>query len=119
MTPDGCPAAEHTGRVVQIVDLAALAQRAPVEEQLARWHAAEWEHLYDPAVWDRDIALAELRAMGPVGLPRTLVARDGTELVGSVSLVVTDDLPGWDGLGPWLASLFVAPPWIPGGYETG
>ena len=97
--------------MVEIVDLASLAERAPIEATLAAWHADEWAHLYEPAVWDAEIALDELRAMGGEGLPRTLVAFDGGELVGSVSLLASDDLPGWAGVGPWLASLFVAPSW--------
>src|SRR3954468_17892369 len=101
--------------MVQIVDLASLPRRARVEEQLAEWHVGEWGHLYDPAMWNPHIALAELRAMAPRGVPRTLVALDDTlpeaTPVGSVSLLATDDLPGWEGIGPWLGSLFVTPPW--------
>jgi len=92
--------------VVEIVDLASLTDRTSIEETLAEWHVAEWGHLYDPAVWNGEIALAELRSMG-AGC--TLVMLDGGELVGSVSLLATDDLPGWEGVGPWLASLFVTP----------
>ncbi len=92
--------------MVEIVDLASLPDRTSIEETLAEWHVAEWGHLYDPAVWNGEIALAELRSMG-AGC--TLVMLDGGELVGSVSLLATDDLPGWEGVGPWLASLFVTP----------
>lgn len=98
--------------MLEIVDLASLPERVEIEATLAAWHVDEWGHLYDPAAWNATLAADELRAMTGDGLPRTLVALDdGGAPVGSVSLLVTDDLPGWAQTGPWLASLFVAPPW--------
>jgi N-acetylglutamate synthase-like GNAT family acetyltransferase len=41
-------------------------------------------------------------------LPTTLIACTDDTLLGSVSLI-HDDLPGWETLNPWLASLYVLP----------
>jgi predicted N-acetyltransferase YhbS len=76
---------------------------------LAAWHAREWQHLYDPAIWNESIALTELQSERPeVAIPTTILALQGETLVGCVSLV-RDDLPGYQVEGPWLASLFVRP----------
>ncbi|MCK6549896.1 GNAT family N-acetyltransferase [Myxococcota bacterium] len=73
---------------------------------LAPLHVREWRHLYPPG-WTVDVAARELLAAPDArGLPRTLVAVDGDDVLGSVSLVA-DDLPTHPELGPWLASLFV------------
>lgn len=78
---------------------------------LARWHAAEWAHLYDS--WDEDAARAEFASMTTPGVPPTTwVAfdgrgRDGADVLGSISLVPDDELDGFQHLGPWLASLYV------------
>lgn len=99
------------------MELAALDQRRAgrIAEVLARWHADEWGHLYDPAVWNLDTArleFAEQIALGGGGPPTTYVAFDTAgQPVGSVSLVISDDLDGFEHLGPWLASLFVEPRW--------
>jgi len=95
---------------MQIVELAHVVQLGPL---LARWHAEEWAHLYD--TWDRAAAEAEFAAMTEPGvIPTTWVAFDGDgrtegDVMGSVTLAHTDDLPGYDAVGPWLVSLFVAP----------
>ena len=86
-----------------------------VTEPLARWHAAEWGHLYDPEVWNVDVArqeFAEQRALGGGAAPTTYVGLtpDG-QVLGSVSLVISDDLAGFEHLGPWMASLYVHEPW--------
>lgn len=86
-------------------------QIGQVIEVLARWHTAEWGHLYPPDVWNLEAArreFAEQRATA-VGPPTTYVAFIDGELVGSVSLLTTDDLEGFDHVGPWLASLYVTP----------
>jgi len=76
-------------------------------DELADLHAAEWKHLY--ADWDVQSAHAEfLDQKGDGSLPATLVLHEGTELVGSVS-VVFGDLPARTDLDPWLASLYVVP----------
>ena len=85
---------------------------APV---LAAWHHVEFGHLYDPLVWSPEIARLELEAMAAPGSDDlTWVAVDGEiadpeSLVGSVSLIRSDDLPGFHDLTPWLASLYVTP----------
>lgn len=82
---------------------------------LAEWHVEEFGHLYDDSVWNREIALREMEQMAtPGSTDVTLVAFDGSgradsDVLGSVSLIATDDLPGFDHLTPWLASLFVVP----------
>ena len=103
--------------VESIVELAALpaSQQAALGGQLARWHIDEFGHLYPHDVWNEQIAVAEFKAMSTVGvLPSTWVAFDGGDrsvagVLGSVSLIATDDLPGHEHVGPWLASLFVHP----------
>jgi N-acetylglutamate synthase-like GNAT family acetyltransferase len=74
---------------------------------LAQLHAVEWQHLYSD--WNATTAATEFAAQHSDGrIPTTLVAlRDG-QLLGSVS-VIEDDLPGWQHLNPWLASLYVIP----------
>lgn len=83
--------------------------------ELAERHATEWGHLYDPSVWNVSIALSEFTAMAAGSTDDvTLVAFDGPDrgidsVVGSVSLLATDDLIGWESHGPWLASLYIWP----------
>ncbi len=84
-----------------------------VIEQLVEWHVNEWSHLY--AHWGRAEARAEFidtanRSDDATSPPLTWVAFDGDTLVGSVSVLVTDDVDQFDHLSPWLGSLFVAPP---------
>ncbi len=75
--------------------------------RLAELCGNEWEHLY--VDWDRAVALRELESQRADGrLPLSLVAIEGNELLGMVSLVF-DDLPGYEHLNPWLASLFILP----------
>jgi GNAT superfamily N-acetyltransferase len=91
-----------------------------IVKQLARWHSDEWGHLY--AHWGYEQAFDEFAEMAGRSqddpLPLTWIARGATErgateakgaLLGSVTLFVTDDLPGFEHLTPWLGSLFVAP----------
>jgi predicted NAD/FAD-dependent oxidoreductase/GNAT superfamily N-acetyltransferase len=88
---------------------------------LADWHHREWGHLYAPGVWERDAAEREFVVMAqPGSSDQTWVAFDDTDgdlvpgsadaVLGSVSLVASDDLTGYDHLTPWLASLFVTDP---------
>jgi GNAT superfamily N-acetyltransferase len=82
---------------------------------LAAWHHAEFGHLYDPLVWNLEIATLEFEAMSqPSSSDITWLAFEGARpdaetVLGSVSLIGSDDLPGFEHLTPWLASLFVAP----------
>ncbi len=97
---------------MQIRELTGLHHLAPL---LARWHHAEWGHLYNPGVWTLETAVREFDAMAEPGShDRTWVAFDGEArdegaVLGSVSLVATDDLDGFEHLTPWLASMFVVP----------
>lgn len=96
----------------QIDELAHHLELGPL---LAGWHAEEWAHLYPPDVWNREVATAEFAAMGTPGtIPTTWIAFDGdgrraVDVMGSVSLTASDDLPGFEALTPWLVSLFVHP----------
>jgi predicted N-acetyltransferase YhbS len=84
-----------------------LADHEHLARTLARWHADEWSDLVPS--WSYETLLAELAAHTRRDtIPLTLVALEGAELLGSASLLV-DDLPGWEHLTPWLASVFVAP----------
>lgn len=82
---------------------------------LARWHHDEFGYLYDARVWNHEIATLELEAMSePGSRDVTWIAYDGAtadtrSLLGSVSLIGSDDLPGFERLSPWLASLYVTP----------
>ncbi|MFN0026548.1 MAG: GNAT family N-acetyltransferase [Acidimicrobiales bacterium] len=98
---------------LQIEELATLPGRLLIGRLLARWHGAEWSHLYTD--WDERAAEAEFAAMSrPGSIPTTWVAfaglgRSPSDMMGSVSLALTDDLPGLEHLSPWLVSLYVEP----------
>jgi monoamine oxidase len=97
---------------VTITPLGGHRELAPL---LARWHHDEFGYLYDERIWNRDIAALELEAMSePGSRDVTWIAFEGAtadeqSLLGSVSLIASDDLPGFEQLSPWLASLYVAP----------
>ena len=76
---------------------------------LAAWHHAQWGHLYSH--WTYEVAFAELgeQASRTQGLPTTLLALEGDELLGSVSLVFEDAPELQEHGSPWLASLYVKP----------
>ena len=76
---------------------------------LAAWHHAQWGHLYSH--WTYEVCFAELdeHASRASGLPTTLLALDGDELLGSVSLVFEDAPELQEHGSPWLASLYVKP----------
>lgn len=98
------------------VQIEELAGHGHLARLLAGWHHAEWGHLYDPAGWNLDTAVREFETMarpGPAGqTDRTWVAFDGpgrsvADVLGSISMLASDDLPGFEHLTPWLASLYV------------
>jgi polyamine oxidase len=95
------------------IEIAEVAEHQALAPLLARWHAAEWQHLY--ANWNEEVALSEFHAMKRRGLvPMTWLAFDGSardeaSLLGSISLIDDDELPGFESVGPWLASLFIRP----------
>jgi predicted N-acetyltransferase YhbS len=91
-------------------------RRTQIIDRLVEWHVGEWGPLYNDDVWNVDIARRELDEMvalstvDSASIPQTWVALDeGDELIGSVSLLITDDLAGWEHVTPWLASLYVDP----------
>jgi len=87
------------------MEIAYLNDRPEFAPRLARLQAEEWQHLYRE--WDFAVAIAEFAVQHVDGrLPTTLIALRGATLLGSVSLI-HDDLPGWEHLNPWLASLYV------------
>lgn len=101
----------QAGRV-QIESLAGHHHLAPL---LGAWHHSEWGHLYPSEVWNAEIATAEFEAMAlSTSADRTWIAFDGEtrraeDVLGSVSLMASDDLAGYEHVTPWLASMFVAP----------
>jgi predicted N-acetyltransferase YhbS len=89
------------------MDIGYLADHMQWAPVLARWHHRAWGELLPD--WTAEHALAELRShTGRASIPTTLVAFDGDEPLGSVSLV-PEDAPGLADATPWLASLYVAP----------
>ncbi len=87
--------------------IALLSDHLQVAPTLARWHADEWSSLMPD--WSYEPALTELLTHTRRDtIPLTLLALDGPEVLGSASLIA-EDLPGWEHLTPWLASVFVAP----------
>jgi predicted N-acetyltransferase YhbS len=88
------------------MDIVPLADRFDLAPTLARWHGEEWADLLPD--WGHQPALAELMThTNRDEIPVTLVGLEGDRLLGSVSLI-KEDLPGWEHLTPWLASVFVA-----------
>lgn len=89
-----------------LLPLRAQPQWAPT---LADWHYREWGALFGDS-WSPALALAELEQHAATdSLASTLIAVDGGDLLGSVS-VLLDDAAELSHLGsPWLASLYVRP----------
>lgn len=98
----------YTGARSSDLRVIPLLQRPEFIPAVARWIYAEWSHEFTrvtPDAWMVGFA-AELQ---PHGVPTTLIALEGDELVGTASLDPCD-LPSRPALGPWLSSLYVAPP---------
>ena len=97
------------------MQIESLAGHRHLATLLGAWHFAEWGHLYPPEVWNAEIAMAEFEGMASAtSADRTWIAFEGDsrraeDVLGSVSLMASDDLAGYDHLTPWLASMFVAP----------
>lgn len=90
------------------MDIAYLADHPQYIPTLADWHHAQWGHLNpgsDSAKRSHQLA----QHTGRPGIPTTLIALDGTTLLGSASLV-QNDLTTHPQLTPFLASVYVAPP---------
>lgn len=75
--------------------------------RLAEWLHAQWGYLHENDSVERRAARLEARATRG-GIPVAFVALDGDALLGTASLV-HDDLETRPELGPWLASVYVAP----------
>ena len=85
-----------------------LRDRPQAIEQLARWHCAQWGWINPASTVERRIARFADH-LQPGRVPQTFIALDGEQLLGSASLVAAD-LPARDDLTPWLASVYVDPP---------
>lgn len=83
--------------------LADFPERVPI---LARWFHAEWHDFDGRALPAIESQLCE--NLNRDRIPITFLALSGSELVGTVSLDLVD-LPSFDHLSPWLASLYVLP----------
>ena len=73
---------------------------------LARWFHAEWHDFDGRALPAIESQLCE--NLNRDRIPITFIALSGSELVGTVSVDLAD-LPAFDHLSPWLASLYVLP----------
>jgi predicted N-acetyltransferase YhbS len=91
--------------MVCIEYLADCPEHIPV---LAAWHYAQWRYL-DVGVSVAQRAAA-LREHGRDTVPMTLIALSGDTLLGSASLIAHDMDTRMD-LSPWLASVYVDPPY--------
>lgn len=91
-----------------VVSIGYLADHPEWVEELAHLHWQEWGQLIPS--WDRKQASEELRehTQQRRGIPTTLIAFDGSLLLGSVSLEAYDyaEIQQWT---PWLTSLWVMP----------
>jgi len=83
--------------------LADVPERIPI---LARWFHAEWHDFDGRALPAIESQLCE--NLNRDRIPITFIALSGSELVGTVSLDLAD-LPPFNNLSPWLASLYVLP----------
>jgi N-acetylglutamate synthase and related acetyltransferases len=73
---------------------------------LAEWFYAEWHDFDGRSRSEIEVLLRD--NLSRDALPVTFVALDNAEVIGTVSLD-TSDLPPYDHLSPWLASLYVVP----------
>jgi GNAT superfamily N-acetyltransferase len=94
---------------MQIRPLADLPATIPT---LAEWFCSEWRAFDGRARVEIEAQL--LGNLNRDSLPITFVAAEGSEVIGTVSLDLAD-LPTYDHLSPWLASLYVTPPRRRGG----
>src|ERR1043166_6926720 len=73
---------------------------------LAEWFHAEWSRFDGRSVTE---ITAQLQCcLNRTSLPITFVALSDSQVIGTVTLD-TSDLPHFDHLAPWLASLYVVP----------
>jgi len=90
------------------MDVRFLADHPGLVTTLGQWHHAQWRHLFPD--WTLEQTIDELRDHASRrDKPTTLVAIEGDELLGSVSLL-DEDAPEFKDRGDaWLASLYVVP----------
>lgn len=84
---------------------------------LAGWIFKEWSFLY-PGKTSKYIESLLRRRLNKKRLPITLVAFEGGEPVGTISLK-TSDMETKKNLSPWIASLYVTAPWRKRGIGSG
>jgi len=73
---------------------------------LAEWFHAEWNRIEGRSI--AEITAHLQRCLSRNSLPITFVALSDSQVIGTVTLD-TSDLPHFDHLTPWLASLYVLP----------
>ena len=93
-----------------------LADRKELLPELAELHFAEWGRLR-PGQSAQDRIDSLERCSGKATIPSTVVATDGRELIGS-AMLVTHDMSTRKDLSPWLAGVFVKPPYRKSGIAT-
>lgn len=98
------------------VEIDYLADHMGVVPQLAAWQHAQWGYL-NPENTAATRADKLRRRSKKEAIPTTFVGFVEGELVGSASLV-GNDLPSRRDLYPWLASVYVHPPWRRQGIGT-
>jgi len=95
-----------------------LAHHPHFADELARWSWNEWRSIYEERGQTFEHALKNYRERTNVDcLPLALVALDGGELIGTVSLKF-NDLDTRPELDPWLGGVFVIPEWRGRGVAT-
>ena len=93
-----------------------LADRKELLPELAELHFAEWGQ-FRPGQSVKDRIDGLERCSGKAKIPSTVVATDGRELIGS-AMLVTHDMSTRNDLSPWLAGVFVKPPYRKSGIAT-
>ena len=88
-----------------------LANHPHLADELARWSWNEWRSIYDERGQTFQHALKNYRERTNFDcLPLALVALNGDELIGTVSLKF-HDLDTRPDIDPWLGGVYVAPDW--------
>ena len=83
-----------------------LAETPDAIPVLAEWFHAEWHHYDGRCIAEIEAQLRD--CLNRDSLPITFLAISDADVVGTVTLD-TSDLPLYDHLSPWLASLYVVP----------
>jgi GNAT superfamily N-acetyltransferase len=89
-----------------MIDILKLAQVPEVAPECARWLFNEWGHRR-PGSTLEDATERFLARANTSNLPIAFVAMHGMEVVGTASLLATEDTP--PSIGPWVSSIFVSP----------